>query len=416
MNHQIRIFHTSDWHLGRALHERQRDDEYRMFLDWLVQKIEDEKIDVLLISGDIFDTSNASHIAQRQYYNFCRRLSGTCCRHAVITSGNHDSTSFIDVPSQVLECLNVHVIGQARFNTRSGDPKDEVIVLKDASGADELIVAAVPFLAEGDVRLSEGGEDIGAREKNVTDGIARHYELVAQAAEEIRAGRDIPVVAMGHLFVQGGKIVEDDGVRVTYVGSLGGVNANIFSSTYDYVALGHLHVPQAVGDCEYIRYSGSPIAMGFGEAGQQKSICKVVFNGRSEREISMCEIPVFHKIENVCGDQKEIRSRLMELAALGEEIYISVIYHGDEPLDSVTGIIEDILEAQKNIICLCTKNLSKRSVDAGGIAYIRDEVISEINEQDMFIKLLDTNDVSEAERPELISTFNELLDIVQREG
>ncbi|MBQ9244442.1 MAG: exonuclease subunit SbcD [Proteobacteria bacterium] len=416
MNHQIRIFHTSDWHLGRALHERQRDDEYRMFLDWLVQKIEDEKIDVLLISGDIFDTSNASHIAQRQYYNFCRRLSGTCCRHAVITSGNHDSTSFIDVPSRVLECLNVHVIGQARFNTRSGDPKDEVIVLKDASGADELIVAAVPFLAEGDVRLSEGGEDIGAREKNVTDGIARHYELVAQAAEEIRAGRDIPVVAMGHLFVQGGKIVEDDGVRVTYVGSLGGVNANIFSSTYDYVALGHLHVPQAVGDCEYIRYSGSPIAMGFGEAGQQKSICRVVFNGRSQREISMCEIPVFHKIENVCGDQKEIRSRLMELAALGEEIYISVIYHGDDPLDSVTGIIEDILEAQKNIICLCTKNLSKRSVDAGGIAYIRDEVISEINEQDMFIKLLDTNDVSEAERPELISTFNELLDIVQREG
>ena len=416
MSSQVRIFHTSDWHLGRTLHERQRDDEYAQFLDWLIQKIEDEKIDVLLISGDIFDTSNASHIAQKQYYNFCRRLSGTCCRHAVITSGNHDSTSFIDVPSQVLECLNIHVIGQARFNMRGGNPADEVVVLKDDAGNDMLIVAAVPFLTEGDVRTSEAGEDTSSREKRVTDGIARHYELVAQAAEQIRAGRDIPVVAMGHLYAQGGKLVEDDGVRVTYVGTLGGVSANIFSSAYDYVALGHLHVPQIVGECAHIRYSGSPLAMGFGEAGQQKSLCKIVFDGKANREISLCEIPEFHKMENICGTKSEIRTRLMELAALGEEVYVAVTYDGEEYIESVSDIIEDILEEQKNICCLCTKNLSKRSLDGGSIAYIRDETISDLNEHEMFGRLLDVNNIPEEERPELVSTFNELLELVQREG
>ena len=421
MSHQIRILHTSDWHLGRALHERQRDDEYEMFLDWLVRKIEEEKIDVLLVAGDIFDTSNASHIAQKQYYNFCKKLNSTCCRHAVITSGNHDSTSFIDVPSQVLESLNVHVVGQARFNFRNGDPKDEVVVLKDADGADELIVAAVPYLAEGDVRTSEAGEDICTREKKVTDGIARHYDLVAQAVEEIRAGRDIPVVAMGHLFVQGGKMVEDDGVRVTYVGTLGGVNASIFIAVYDYVALGHLHVPQAVGDCEYIRYSGSPIAMGFGEAGQQKSVCEIVFDGKSNRTVSLCEIPTFHKMENICGDKAEICKRLEELGQPDaqnniEEIYVSVTYNGAEPIESVTDIIEDFLEKYSNICCLGTKNLSKRNTEHGDIAYIRDESIAEINEQEMFIKLLDVNEVPEKDRPVLISTYNELLELVQREG
>jgi exonuclease SbcD len=274
----------------------------------------------------------------------------------------------------------------------------------------------VPFLTEGDVRTSEAGEDTSSREKRVTDGIARHYELVAQAAEQIRAGRDIPVVAMGHLYAQGGKLVEDDGVRVTYVGTLGGVSANIFSSAYDYVALGHLHVPQIVGECAHIRYSGSPLAMGFGEAGQQKSLCKIVFDGKANREISLCEIPEFHKMENICGTKSEIRTRLMELAALGEEVYVAVTYDGEEYIESVSDIIEDILEEQKNICCLCTKNLSKRSLDGGSIAYIRDEVISDLNEHEMFGRLLDVNNIPEEERPELVSTFNELLELVQREG
>ena len=415
MSHPLRVLHTSDWHLGRSLHERQRDDEYERFLDWLIQTINDEKIDVLLVAGDIFDTSNPSHVAQRQYYDFCRKLSGTCCRHAIITSGNHDSTSFIDVPGQVLECIHIHTVGQPRFNLREGNPKDEILVLQNEAGEDELIVAAVPFLSEGDVRTSEMGQDTSTREQKVIEGIAEHYDRVAQAAEEIRAGRDIPVIAMGHLFVQGGKLVEDDGVRVTYVGTLGGVNASIFSSAFDYVALGHLHVPQIVGDCDHIRYSGSPIAMGFGEAGQQKSACKIDFDGK-KHDISLIEIPTFHKMENIRGDRETIRNRITELVNSGEEVYVAVIYDGEERIDSVTSIIEDILEGQDKIRCLCTKNSSKYFGDSKDITYIRDEMITDLNEHDMFLRVLDVNKVPEENRAELLRTYQELVELVQHEN
>src|SRR5690606_9614149 len=90
-------------------------------------------------------------------------------------------------------------------------------------------------------------------------------------------GVDIPVVAMGHLFTAGGKTVEGDGVRELYVGSLAHVAVSIFPDDLDYVALGHLHVPQKVGDSDSVRYSGSPLPMGFGEAGQQKSVVIVEF-------------------------------------------------------------------------------------------------------------------------------------------
>ncbi|MGE6439813.1 exonuclease SbcCD subunit D C-terminal domain-containing protein, partial [Psychrobacter sp. NPDC078370] len=109
------------------------------------------------------------------------------------------------------------------------------------------------------------------------------YDNVADIAKTKQADlikthqRYIPIVATGHLFASGGKTTEDDGVRELYVGSLGKISADMFNDGFDYVALGHLHVPQRVGGRESIRYSGSPIAMGFGEAKQQKQVLLVQF-------------------------------------------------------------------------------------------------------------------------------------------
>ena len=89
---------------------------------------------------------------------------------------------------------------------------------------------------------------------------------------------DIPIVAMGHLFAAGGKTVNGDGVRELYIGSLAHVNVGVSPTSFDYMALGHLHVPQEVNGSEIIRYSGSPLPMGFGEAKHQKSVCQVVFD------------------------------------------------------------------------------------------------------------------------------------------
>lgn len=274
----LTILHTSDWHLGRRLYGRMRYEEFEAFLKWLEETISAQKVDVLIVAGDIFDTMTPSNKAQAIYYEFLGRVSRSCCEHIVIVAGNHDSPTFLDAPSNVLKFLNVHVIGTACDNLN-----DEVLLLNDANNAAQCIIAAVPYLRDRDVRSSTAGESTDTKDANVIKGIRAHYDEVARIAKEKQSQlmtdhqRHVPIIATGHLFAAGGTTTDDDGVRDLYVGSLGKISADMFDDCFDYVALGHLHVPQRVGGREHIRYSGSPIAMGFGEARQQKQILLIQF-------------------------------------------------------------------------------------------------------------------------------------------
>ena len=282
----LTILHTSDWHLGRRLYGRMRYEEFEAFLSWLQETISAHKVDVLIVAGDIFDTMTPSNRAQALYYEFLGKVSKLCCEHIVIVAGNHDSPTFLDAPSKVLKFLNVHVIG-----TACDDLNDEVLVLDAIDGTPHCIIAAVPYLRDRDVRGSHAGESADSKDTNVIKGIRAHYDEVASIAKARQEHlsnahqRHIPIIATGHLFAAGSKTTEDDGVRDLYVGSLGQISADLFDDGFDYVALGHLHVPQRVGGCEHIRYSGSPIAMGFGEAKQQKQVLLVEF-GEVEKSLS----------------------------------------------------------------------------------------------------------------------------------
>ena len=271
----MKILHTSDWHLGRTLYGRRRYEEFEAFLIWLVETIQQNQIDALLVAGDIFDTSAPSHRAQELYYRFLCRMAASCCRHVVVVAGNHDSPSFLNAPKELLRALDVYVVGNASENL-----EDEVLVLTAKHGAPELIVCAVPYLRDRDIRVAEAGESIEDKERKLIEGIRSHYADVASLAELKRTelGTEIPIVAMGHLFTAGGQTIDGDGVRELYVGSLAHVTAGIFPENLNYVALGHLHVPQKVNGSEVIRYSGSPLPMGFGEATQQKSVVIVDFH------------------------------------------------------------------------------------------------------------------------------------------
>ncbi|SLJ84621.1 exonuclease SbcCD subunit D C-terminal domain-containing protein [Psychrobacter sp. DAB_AL43B] len=280
----LTILHTSDWHLGRRLYGRMRYEEFEAFLSWLQDTISAQQVDVLIVAGDIFDTMTPSNKAQALYYEFLGKVSKSCCQHVVIVAGNHDSPTFLDAPSKVLKFLNVHVIG-----TACEDLNDEVMVLDDVDGIPHCIIAAVPYLRDRDVRSSSAGESAQSKDANVIAGICAHYDKVADIATAKQAElakahkRHIPIIATGHLFAAGGTTTDDDGVRELYVGSLGKVSADMFDDCFDYVALGHLHVPQRVGGRESIRYSGSPIAMGFGEARQQKQVLLVQFGAAVDK-------------------------------------------------------------------------------------------------------------------------------------
>ena len=251
----MKILHTSDWHLGQALYGRKRHEEFRLFLEWLIQVLRDEAVDVLLVSGDIFDSGLPSNQAQALYYRFLCEAAKSPCRHIILTAGNHDSPSFLDAPQALLQAMDVHVIGHAL------EPDEEVLLLNDAKGLPELVVCAVPFLRDRDLYRLRLDGDTDERDALLAHGMHEHYRRCAEKAEALRSLTSqrfpdcppLPVIAMGHLFAAGGTVGEDDGVRDLRIGSLGQISADIFPPCFDYVALGHLHGPQKVNKEERIR-------------------------------------------------------------------------------------------------------------------------------------------------------------------
>jgi exonuclease SbcD len=209
----MRVLHTSDWHIGRTLYGRKRYEEFEAFMSWLAETIQQNEIDALLVAGDVFDTSAPSNRAQELYYRFLCRVAASSCRHIVVVAGNHDSPSFLNAPKELLKALDVHVVGSS-----TASPEDEVLVLRNERDAPELIVCAVPYLRDRDIRVAEAGESVEDKERKLIDGIRTHYAAVAALAEQKREelGADIPIVGTGHLFTAGGQTVDGDGVRAWF--------------------------------------------------------------------------------------------------------------------------------------------------------------------------------------------------------
>ena len=249
----MRILHTADWHLGARLVERDRLPEHAAFLDWLLETLRSEKIDALLVSGDVFDAANPPQDAVALYFDFLKRLADLKTVKAVITGGNHDSASHLNAPRELLKRFDVHVFGHVGENN-----------VVDLGGA---VVAAVPFLRERDLRQATAGETITAVHEQVRAAIRAHYATQLAACRDLAQGR--LVIAMGHLTVLGA--TTSDSERDIHIGKLGAVGADLFNG-FDYTALGHLHRPQKVAGIETIRYSGSPVALSFSEAADAKSV------------------------------------------------------------------------------------------------------------------------------------------------
>jgi len=272
----LRILHTADWHLGARLVERDRLPEQAAFIDWLIETLSSEKIDALLLSGDVFDSANPPQDAVALYFDFLKRLADLKTVKAVITGGNHDSASHLNAPRELLRRFEVHVFGHAGNN------------IVDLGGA---VIAAVPFLRERDLREAAAGETMAAVHEQVRTAIRSHYAAQLTACRETAKQR--PIIAMGHLTVLGA--TTSDSERDIHIGNLGAVGADIFAG-FDYTALGHLHRPQRVAGQETVRYSGSPIALSFSEAADAKS---VVVIDTQDMKIEMLSVPVLRALSRV---------------------------------------------------------------------------------------------------------------------
>lgn len=415
----MKILHTSDWHIGRSLYNRKRYEEFEAFLEWLLHLIEDEKVDILLVAGDIFDTSAPSNKSQQLYYDFLRKASLSRCRHIIVIAGNHDSPTFLDAPKDLLKALNVHVIG-----TPSQNPKDEVLALRDPEDRIELIVCAVPYLRDRDLRKVESGESIQDKDAKLTAGLAEHYRLAAEEAKKVQqetVSRQMvpgglkaaapPIIAMGHLFTAGGMRMEGDGVRELYVGSLAHVGKDIFPELFDYVALGHLHVPQKVGGSEIIRYSGSSIPMGFGEAGQKKTAVLIEFSEPQSRvpKISLKEIPRFQELLRIEGDMDNILETIHQAENRGSSAWLEVEYTGSHIVGNLRERLEEAVEGTNmEILRVRNRRITNHVLKSMDTA----ENLEDLKAEEMFIRCLDQYEVPDEQRFELVGAYREILKTV----
>lgn len=403
----MKLLHTSDWHLGRSLYGRKRYDEFNDFLDWLLTSLNEQEIDLLLVAGDIFDTTTPSNKAQALYYRFLAQVATTHCRHVVIIGGNHDSPTFLNAPKSLLKALNIHVVGAMADNL-----EDEVILLhKKDSQEVEAIVCAVPYLRDRDLRSVEAGETLEDKNRKLSEGLKNHYAQVVALAEEkrttlVKAGQTAPpIIAMGHLFTNGAKTQEGDGVRELYVGSLAHIGKDSFPESIDYLALGHLHVPQVVGGAEHLRYSGSPIPMGFGEAKQQKQVVLVTFKS-TEPEIEILPIPSFQKLIRLEGSLETLLSELAQLKAQESQAWLEIELTSNQVVanlrETLEAAVADTGMEIRRIKNQQVVNQVLRSVNTG-------ESLENLDVHQVFKRRLAKLELTEQEENELLASYQEIV-------
>lgn len=301
----MRVLHTADWHLGKKLEQCERTEEHQHFLDWLIEKLSTECIDVLIIAGDIFDTGFPSNTALEQYYRFLRKVKDTCCHDVIIIGGNHDSISTLNAPKELLKYFNVHIIG--------GVPDtftDQIIPVRDAAGRLQLAVCAVPFLRDRDIRLSVPGETAAERENRIRQGICDHYNRFREHIAPFKFD-GVPVIATGHLFAAGSST--SDSEKEIHVGNLGQVCGDQFPEEFDYIALGHIHRPQIVNKMSHIRYSGSPVPLSFSESDDRKQVIILEFQNGRLNKTEEHEVPVCRRLIRIKGRLDTVKSKLLML-------------------------------------------------------------------------------------------------------
>ncbi|MBB6612476.1 exonuclease SbcCD subunit D C-terminal domain-containing protein [Pontibacter sp. Tf4] len=406
----MRALHTSDWHLGQRLVTLERTEEHQHFLNWLLQTIEQEQVDVLLMAGDVFDSGAPSNTALKLYYDFLRKVTATCCRHIVFIGGNHDSVSTMNAPRDLLASMNIQVIGGA-----TPDPLDELIVLKNAADQPELIVCAVPFLRDRDIRLSVPGETYDEREARLKQGIADHYAQFVPHIQPYKV-QQLPVVAMGHLFAAGGTASESE--KEIHVGNLGQIGADQFPKEFDYVALGHLHRPQQVNNTHHIRYSGSPIPLSFSEVTDSKVIFILDFEAGKLVDLRELAIPVCRKLVRFKGSLEEVKTKITTYDNSNYSLpaWAEIQLELDAPLPDLNQQLEEVLQLKKDELHLLIHRPPIFKRERQGLAQqVQEEAdLHTLNEKEVFLKRCQSA-FPDSDHTELVNSFSELLELMRQE-
>lgn len=271
----MRIVHTSDWHAGKIWRRLDRTDELDQVLDHLARFIESERVDLLLISGDLFDTPTPPAHAERLVFAFFRRVGKQC--PIVVIAGNHDGARRFEAWGTLARSVRVHVVPHLLPPDRGG------VLEIETPGGERAQVAALPFVRPGElIAARQLTESQGQAYQSYADRLGRVIQLLCQGFRG-----DAVNLFIGHLFVDGAVISGSE--RRLHIGDTWAVPPQALPQAAHYLALGHIHKPQAVEGMPKACYAGSPLQLDFGEAEEAKSF--VFIEARPGRPAHIERIP-----------------------------------------------------------------------------------------------------------------------------
>jgi len=410
----LRLFHTSDWHLGQNLHGQERDFEHACFLEWLLRQLALHSPDVLLIAGDIFDTVNPPVKAQERLYDFIvsahEQQPGLTI---VMIAGNHDSGSRIELPAPLMRRLRTHALGRVLWlDDGQLDSERLLLPLPDASGEIAGWCLALPFLRPAEVTGAHLGDDY-------LRGIGQVHEwLIAAANAKRQPGQAL--VAISHAHMAGGSVSEDS-ERSLIIGNAEALPASLFGPSISYVALGHLHKPQKVNGEERIRYSGSPIPLSFSEIGYQHQILDIQLDGETLVSVEPRLIPRAVNLQRLGpAPLAEILLQLAELPdidLLAEEQrqpWLEVRVRLDEPQPDLRQQVESALDGKAvRLVRIAAEYAGNggREGDDGAAQLVE---LDQLSPQDLFSRAWLDSYGSEVDE-QTLKDFAQLLQEVQHE-
>lgn len=404
----FRVLHTADWHLGKILHDSDRIEEHQRFLNFLLTLIEYEEIDLLLISGDIFDSAHPPKSAERQYFEFLADIHKKTNCSVIITAGNHDSPTHLEAPQQVLRALDVHIIG-----TIPKDLENALIALPSREDP-SLVVAAVPYLRDSDLRTGYFGQAEDEIRRDLQEGIRNCYAKVGSLVEECYPNGPA-LLCMGHLTILGASRSESE--RDIQIGGLGAVRADVFPPSFSYVALGHLHHPQKVGSQEHLRYSGSPIPLSFSEADDDKEVRVLDFFKGKLIGNRAVKIPISRRLVQLRVSGTDLVSKLSEFVPPASDLipWIELIVDVNSANEDLLQIVQKLTEGKAyKVVKIISQKVANLSGLTSGEEFNNEEFSNLLDDPlEVFNCRLDREiELSENEKDKLRTVFSELYDLV----
>ena len=403
----MKLLHTSDWHLGQSLNQYDRSFEHTQFLAWLLNTLEAEKVDALVIAGDVFDSTNPSAASQAQLYQFLTQARQRVPHLGIVmTAGNHDSPGRMEAPSPFLSLLDASVVGQVGRSVDGIDWDRIVVPLKNREGQISAWCIAMPFLRPSDVPRLEGADD------TYMAGIGSLYaSAYAHALTKRKPGQSI--IALGHCHITGGKVSEDSERRIV-IGGAEALSVNVFDPGIAYVALGHLHLAQKVGGDATRRYCGSPLPMSFSEIDYPHQV--VVFELDGESVANTCEIRIPRSVDlmRVPKHAAALDEVLVQLQALSlpnlpeaQWPYLQVRVQLTQPEPTLRTQIESALAGKPvRLVRIETSAVQTGGVEAAPLVSI--DELSNLAPAGFFERLYQHR-FGESPPPEIMAAFTELV-------